>query len=93
MAKLNVLSIQRINAADQAMIRAIDPAIELTDAGGWFDGEIRQTWAAFTSERYLQPEAMGERSRAERDGLLVPCRSSCTPNAGAQPICRGLPIS
>ncbi len=70
MDKLDVLSIQRINAGDRAMIEAVDPAIELTDAGGWFDGEIRQTWPAFTTERYLQPDATGAGSRAERDRLL-----------------------
>lgn len=38
---VNVLSIQRIGAADRARIEAVDAAIHLTDAGGWFDGEYR----------------------------------------------------
>ena len=41
MPRINVLSIQRISAEDRAKIEAVDPAIELTDAGGWYDGEIR----------------------------------------------------
>ena len=71
MPVLEVVSIQRIGAEEKAAIRAVDPAINLTDAGGWFDGEIRETWPAFTSNRYLPPNAMGEGSRAERDRILA----------------------
>jgi hypothetical protein len=63
MQRINVLSIQRISAEDQAKIEAVDPTIELTDAGGWYDGEIRETWPAFTTARYLAPGATGSRSR------------------------------
>ena len=44
---------------DRAKIEAVDAAIELTDAGGWYDGEIRETWPAFTTTRYLAPGAVG----------------------------------
>jgi phosphoglycerate dehydrogenase-like enzyme len=71
MATLDVLSIQRISAEELAMIEAVDPSIKLTDAGGWFDGEIRETWPAFTSERYLPPGGNGSGSRADRDRLLA----------------------
>ncbi|NQV60959.1 MAG: D-2-hydroxyacid dehydrogenase [Alphaproteobacteria bacterium] len=71
MRGLDVLSILRTSAEERAMIQAVDPAIRLTDAGGWFDGEIRETWPAFTSERYLPPHAKGTGSRAERDGMLA----------------------
>ena len=47
MRPIEVLSIQRITEADRARIAAVDPAIRLTDAGGWFDGEIRATWCGF----------------------------------------------
>jgi hypothetical protein len=63
MQRINVLSIQRISAEDQAKIEAVDPAIELTDAGGWYDGEIRETWPAFTTARYLTPGATGSGTR------------------------------
>ena len=53
MAIINVLNIQRIGAADRAKIEAVDPAVRLTDAGGWFDGEYRETWPAYTAARYL----------------------------------------
>ena len=61
MRQLDVLAIQRVSAADRARIEAVDPAVRLTDAGGWFDGEIRETWPAFTVNRYLQPDATGSR--------------------------------
>ena len=71
MQRINVLSIQRISAEDRAKIEAVDPAIELTDAGGWYDGEYRETWPAFTSARYLAPGATGSGTREERDRLLA----------------------
>src|SRR5215831_8130087 len=71
MQRINVLSIQHISAEDRAKIEAVDPAIELTDAGGWYDGEIRETWPAFTTARYLVPGATGSGTRGERDSLLA----------------------
>jgi phosphoglycerate dehydrogenase-like enzyme len=71
MKKLNVLNIQRLSAADRAKIEAVDPVIELSDAGGWFDGEYRETWPAYTAGRYLRPDATGSGTREERDRLLA----------------------
>jgi glyoxylate/hydroxypyruvate reductase A len=71
MQTINVLSIERISAEDRAKIEAVDPGIQLTDAGGWYDGEIRETWPAFASARYLAPGATGAGSREERDRLLA----------------------
>jgi phosphoglycerate dehydrogenase-like enzyme len=71
MRHLNVLSIHRISAEERRRIEAVDAAIRLTDAGGWYDGEIRETWPAFTAARYLRPDANGSGSRAERDRLLA----------------------
>src|SRR5215469_13970759 len=82
MQRINVLSIQRISAEDRAKIEAVDPAIELTDAGGWYDGEIRETWPTFTTARYLVPGATGSGTRGERDRLL----------AGAEVILGGWPF-
>src|SRR5215472_10368132 len=69
--KVNVLNIQRLSSAERAKIEAVDPAIRLTDAGGWFDGEYRETWPAYTAARYLRPGANGARTREERDRLLA----------------------
>src|SRR5271166_6277125 len=71
MPKINVLNIQRLSAADRAKIEAIGQAIRLTDAGGWFDGEYRETWPAYTAARYLRPDAAGSGDREERDRLLA----------------------
>jgi glyoxylate/hydroxypyruvate reductase len=71
MAKLNILTLTRLGAGDRAKIEAVDPSIQLTDAGGWFDGEYRETWPAFTAERYLAPSANGHGTREERDRLLA----------------------
>ena len=69
--KLVVLGITPTSSQERERIAAVDPQIDFVDAGGWFDGEIRETWPAFTVERYLQPEASGSGSRAERDALLA----------------------
>ena len=71
MRTIQVLSLIRLSAADKAAITGVDPAIRLIDAGGWFDGELRETWPAFTSARYLAPNANGQGTRAERDALLA----------------------
>src|SRR6185312_14263194 len=71
MRSLDVLTIQRLGAADLARIAAVDPAVRLVDAGGWFDGEIRETWPAHAVTRYLPPGAAGKGTRAERDALLA----------------------
>ena len=70
MQTITILAIQRISAQDRARIEAVDPRIRLIDAGGWFDGEYRDTWPRFTSERYLGENAHGQGDRAERDRLL-----------------------
>jgi phosphoglycerate dehydrogenase-like enzyme len=72
MRKVKILAIQRLSAAERARIEAVDPAVELIDAGGWFDGEYRDTWPAYTVARYLASGgAAGHGTRAERDRLLA----------------------
>ena len=71
MPRIEVLNIQRINAADRAKIEAVGPSVRFTDAGGWFDDELRETWPAFTAARYLPQGSTGSGTRAERDRLLA----------------------
>jgi glyoxylate/hydroxypyruvate reductase A len=71
MPQLNILSLTRLAAPDRAKIEAVDPVVRLTDAAGWFDGEYRESWPAFTAERYLAPGATGQGTREERDRLLA----------------------
>src|SRR6202007_1263820 len=56
---------------ERAKIEAVDPSVRLTEAGGWFDGEYRQTWPVFTVQRYLAPGALGRGTREQRDRLLA----------------------
>jgi phosphoglycerate dehydrogenase-like enzyme len=71
MRTVNVLIIQRIDPAERARIEAVDPGVRVTDAGGWFDGEIRETWPAYAAARYLAPGARGGGTREERDRMLA----------------------
>jgi phosphoglycerate dehydrogenase-like enzyme len=71
MRQIKVLSIQRILPGDAKKIEAVDAAVQLTDAGGWYDGEMRETWPGFSVSRYLSPSAQGHGSREERDELLA----------------------
>jgi phosphoglycerate dehydrogenase-like enzyme len=79
---VTVLAIQRIRAADRARVEAVDPGIKFVDAGGWFDGEYRETWPAYSAARYVAPGSTGQGTREERDRLL----------AGAEVILGGWPF-
>ena len=70
MRQVKVLAIQRISPEHAKKIEAVDAAVQLTDAGGWYDGEMRETWPDFSVSRYLAPTAQGHGSREERDRLL-----------------------
>src|SRR5438105_11824679 len=71
MPSVNDLLLKRSTVAERAKIAAVDPAINLIDAGGWFDGEYRDTWPAYAVQRYLRPGAAGSGTREERDRLLA----------------------
>ena len=71
MRTFNVLTLTRLSADDRAKIEAVDPAIRLTDAAGWFDGEYRETWPAFSATRYLAPGTTGKGTREDRNRMLA----------------------
>ena len=71
MRNINVLTITRLRPEERARIEAISRAVKLTDAGGWYDGEIRETWPAYAAARYLGRNANGSGTREERDRLLA----------------------
>ncbi|HVH73970.1 MAG TPA: D-2-hydroxyacid dehydrogenase [Stellaceae bacterium] len=71
MPTVNVLAIQRMRPDERAAIEAVDPRVRLVDAGGWFDGEYRDTWPAHAVARYLRPGSNGEGTRGQRDRLLA----------------------
>jgi phosphoglycerate dehydrogenase-like enzyme len=67
----NILIITQTRAAERTRIAAVDPAVRLVDAGGWFDGEYRETWPAWSVARYLAPDSNGHGTREERNHLLA----------------------
>lgn len=71
MEPIEVVSLVRLAPEQAERIRAVDDRVRLTEAAGWFDGEIRETWPAFTVERYLPPDSHGYGTREERDALLA----------------------
>jgi phosphoglycerate dehydrogenase-like enzyme len=71
MRTVKILSMVRMNDAEKDRISAIHPGIELIDAGGWFDGEIRDTWPEYAANRYLPAGSNGSGTRAERNALLA----------------------
>jgi len=71
MPVITVLSMVRTTPADRAAIQAVHPDVRLVDAGGWFDGELRDTWPPFTATRYLPPDSVGKGTREERDRMLA----------------------
>ena len=68
---LSILSLIPLPESIQDEIRSVEPSVALTMAPGWFDGEIRETWPALTTERYLGRGSGGHGTREERDALLV----------------------
>ncbi|MDQ8731828.1 D-2-hydroxyacid dehydrogenase [Bradyrhizobium sp. LHD-71] len=70
MQPVKILSLQRLSRGAAKKIEAVDARVQLTDAGGWFDGEIRETWPEFNTRRYMTADAQGHGSREERNRLL-----------------------
>ena len=68
---LSILSLISLPESIQEEVRAVDPSVDLAMAPGWFDGEIRETWPAHTTDRYLRADSNGRGTREERDALLA----------------------
>jgi phosphoglycerate dehydrogenase-like enzyme len=52
-------------------IENVDRRINIVDARGWFDVELRATWPQWTVDRYLGAKPSPSTSRAERDRALA----------------------
>ncbi len=76
---ISILCVTRISSAERSRIEAIDSRFRVVEAGGWFDGEIRETWPRRTTERYLASSAMGHGARAARDSLLAEAEIALVP--------------
>jgi phosphoglycerate dehydrogenase-like enzyme len=68
---VEVLVIVPLAAESRSRISAVNPRIRVVDAGGWFDGEISQTWPRWTVERYLRQPPIADHSRQELDRILA----------------------
>jgi len=68
-----------VSVPDDALARiaAVDGRVRVSDARGWFEDEMRQTWPAWTGQRYLGPPAApgagaaSARAPEERDRCLA----------------------
>jgi hypothetical protein len=67
---------------DRAKIEARDPAIRLIDVGGWFEGEIRESWTDFAASRCLPPGATGPMQPFPSRALLDDLRHHQDPLGG-----------
>ncbi len=70
MPDVEVVSVSPLSEDDKRAILAVDPRVRLTDAGGWFDGEIAETWPAQTARTHAQ-NAAGAPPKSERDAALA----------------------
>jgi phosphoglycerate dehydrogenase-like enzyme len=68
---MKVLVIQPVTNEGLAQISAVDQRLNVIDARGWFDGEIRDTWPQWTVERSLGNRMIPASTRQERDRLLA----------------------
>jgi phosphoglycerate dehydrogenase-like enzyme len=71
MEPVEVLVIAPVSDEALARIAAVDPRLQVVDARNWFDGELRDTWPAWTVRRYLGPGDGPRTSRAQRDRRLA----------------------
>ncbi|UCG12734.1 MAG: D-2-hydroxyacid dehydrogenase [Deltaproteobacteria bacterium] len=68
---IEVLNIQPLGEADLASIKVVDPSVNLTDAQGWFNGEICETWPPYVTRFYVGSDRIGKGTREERDAMLA----------------------
>ena len=68
---MQILIIQPVTHEALAQISAVDHRLNVIDARGWFDGEIRDTWPQWTVQRYLGSRMSPASTRQERDRLLA----------------------
>jgi glyoxylate/hydroxypyruvate reductase A len=71
MNTVEVLIIPHVADAFVDRIARLDPRIEIIDARGWFDGELRATWPKWTVERYLGDRKYPETTLDQRDRALA----------------------
>jgi phosphoglycerate dehydrogenase-like enzyme len=71
MQTVEIVVIEPVSDEVLDRIAAVDTRVRVTDARGWFDREIRETWPQWTVERYLGTRAIPESTRQDRDRVLA----------------------
>ncbi len=67
---MEILVITPVTDKALERIRDVDPRVNVVDARGWFDGELRDTYPDYTVQRYLGNRKMPEKGQKERDRVL-----------------------
>jgi len=67
---MDVLIIHPVADEAFAQVAGVDRRLNVIDARGWFDGEIRDTWPQYCVQRYLGNRSCPASTREERDRLL-----------------------
>jgi phosphoglycerate dehydrogenase-like enzyme len=70
MDRVEVLVVPQVSDAVLHRIRNVDSRVDVIDARGWFDVELRATWPQWTVDRYLGDREHPATSREERDHAL-----------------------
>jgi glyoxylate/hydroxypyruvate reductase len=71
MERIKVLIIPPLPDAVLDRIAKTDPHIDLIDARGWFDGELRSTWPQWTVDRYLGDRKYPSTTLEQRNRALA----------------------
>jgi hypothetical protein len=77
MERANVLIIPQVPDAVLDRITKSDPRIDIVDARGWFDGELRSTWPQWTVDRYLGNRKYPSTTLDQRNALWLRRKSFC----------------
>lgn len=71
MEPLEVVVTPRVPDAALEQIAAVDRCIEVVDARGWFEGELRSTWPQWTVDRYLHGRPETSSTLQQRNQILA----------------------
>jgi len=71
MDSVEVLVIPQVSDSALERIAKVDHRINIVDARGWFDGELRATWPQWTVDRYLGDREYPETTLDQRNQALA----------------------
>lgn len=71
MERVKLLIMPQLADAVLDRIARVDPRIDIIDARGWFDGELRTTWPQWTIDRYLGDRKYPSTTLEQRNRALA----------------------